>query len=309
MRFFSGLWQKKGLRASLAILVVLLAILPATAGQATETGTGYVEISQDEPGFVSQIFHNLFNSRALLETLRKPQFTLTAFILLNLIVFTETGLLIGFFLPGDSLLVTAGVACQLSSWNLPLLLGTLCLSAIVGDSVGYALGFRTGPKIFTRDKSWFFNKDHLLKAHAFYEKHGGKTIILARFMPIIRTFAPVVAGVAKMDYRKFLAFNVVGGVGWVSSMVLIGFSLTSVINPLFQKILGNTNFDVQDHIEKVVILVVLLSISPGIFVWIKSRRRKKAEILPQSIPSKEELVEASNQELNEASNEEVSCPR
>ena len=104
------------------------------------------------------------------------------------------------------------------------MLSTLCLSAIVGDSVGYSIGFKTGPKIFRREKSLFFNKDHLLKAQQFYERHGGKTIILARFMPIIRTFAPVVAGVGRMEYRRFLFFNVFGGIGWVCSMVLIGYS-------------------------------------------------------------------------------------
>lgn len=224
---------------------------------------------------LAEIFGNLFNSRALLSILSRPEFTIAAFIALNVIVFVETGLLIGFFLPGDSLLVTAGVACYLAGWNLPLLIGTLCVSAIIGDSVGYSIGYKSGPKIFNREKSWFFNKDHLLKAHAFYEKHGGKTIVLARFMPIIRTFAPVVAGVAQMEYRKFLAFNVLGGIGWVVSMILIGFSLSSIINPLFRNLLGKPEFDVQDHIEKVIILVVLLSISPGIYVWLKARMKKK----------------------------------
>jgi membrane-associated protein len=234
-----------------------------------------IDPANERPGFLPQVFQNVFNSRALLETLRQQEFTLAAFLVLNAIVFVETGLLVGFCLPGDSLLVTAGVACSSADWNLFLLLGTLCLSAIVGDSVGYAIGFKTGPKIFTRENSWFFNKDHLSKAHAFYEKHGGKTIVLARFMPIIRTFAPVVAGVAKMEYRQFLFFNVMGGTGWVLSMVLIGYWLMALINPTFQLILGNPQFDVQDHLEKVIILVVLLSISPGIFVWLRSRMGRK----------------------------------
>src|SRR5258708_27554421 len=114
------------------------------------------------------ILATLFDSPKLLETLGRPEFTVAAFIVLNLIVFTETGLLIGFFLPGDSLLVTAGVVCWGSGWNLPLLLTTLCISAIVGDTLGYAIGFKSGPKIFNREKSWFFNKDHLLKAQDFY---------------------------------------------------------------------------------------------------------------------------------------------
>jgi membrane-associated protein len=245
-----------------------------------------VDPPSEDTGFVMQILSNLFNSRALLSILEKPEFTLTAFVALNVIVFVETGLLIGFFLPGDSLLVTAGMACYTAHWNLPLLLVSLCVSAIVGDSVGYAIGLRTGPKIFNREKSWFFNKEHLLKAHAFYERHGGKTIILARFMPIIRTFAPVVAGVAAMNYRKFLLFNVIGGVGWVLSMILLGFSLPIFLNGAFQYLLGNPQFEVQDHIEKVVIWVVILSISPGIYVWLRSRLKKEPP-LPPAAPLQE----------------------
>jgi membrane-associated protein len=191
-------------------------------------------------------------------------------LLVAAIIFAESGLLIGFFLPGDSLLVTAGLVAQLSDWNLPLLLGTLSVSAIIGDSVNYSIGFKSGPKIFNREESWLFHKDHLLKAQQFYEKHGGKTIILARFMPIIRTFAPTVAGVGKMDYSRFLLFNIVGGIGWVFSMVLIGYFLPTLINPALRPIFG-PGFDVQDHVEKVVILVVLLSISPGIYVWLRSK--------------------------------------
>src|SRR5205085_1181805 len=154
----------------------------------------------------------------------------------NVIVLVETGLLVGFFLPGDSLLVTAGLiaANPQCGWSVPLLLVTLSLSAIVGDSVGYSIGYKTGPRIFCREKSWFFNKDHLLKAQAFYEKHGGKTIILARFMPILRTFAPVVAGVGRMEYRRFLFYNVCGGASWVCSMILCGYCLPSLLNPMLR---------------------------------------------------------------------------
>jgi membrane-associated protein len=226
--------------------------------------------------FLWAILKNLFNSRELMRVLGRPQYTLAAFIALNLIVFTETGLLVGFLLPGDSLLVVAGVVCAGAGWNLPLLLVTLCASAIIGDSVGYSIGYKTGPRIFNREKSWFFKKEHLLKAQEFYQKHGGKTIILARFMPIIRTFAPVVAGVGKMCYRRFLFFNIFGGIGWVVSMILIGFYLTWVINPALRPLFGET-FDVLDHIEKVVILVVLLSISPGIYVWLRSKFRGRVK--------------------------------
>ena len=218
-----------------------------------------------------------FNSRGLMEVLGRPEFAIAAFVALNMIVFVETGLLVGFFLPGDSLLVTAGLIASnpACSWPLPLLLVTLCLSAIVGDTVGYSIGYKTGPTIFCREKSLFFNKDHLLKAQEFYERHGGKTIILARFMPILRTFAPVVAGVGRMEYRRFLFFNVIGGVAWVVSMVLTGYFLPSLINPLLAPVFGQ-GFLVQDHVEKVVILVVLLSISPGIFAWVRHKLAGKA---------------------------------
>jgi membrane-associated protein len=235
-----------------------------------------VGAAAEEDGFFLLVLKNLFNSRELMKILSRPQYTLLAFVALNLIVFTETGLLVGFFLPGDSLLVTAGVVCAAAGWDLGLLLVTLCASAIIGDSVGYAIGWRAGPKIFNREKSWLFKREHLLKAQEFYERHGGKTIVLARFMPLIRTFAPVVAGVGKMRYRSFLFFNVFGGIGWVVSMILIGYFLKALINPTLQPIFG-PQFDVQDHIEKVVILVVLLSISPGIYVWLRSKFKGRAE--------------------------------
>ena len=218
------------------------------AAQTPAKGFAEIQVADEQPSFFMQIVSNLFNSRGLMETLQNPRYTLAAFIALNVIVFIETGIF--FFLPGDSLLVTAGVACWMAGWNLPLLLVTLCLSAIAGDSVGYAIGRKTGPRFSRARKSWLFNKEHLLEAHAFYEKHGGKTIVLARFMPIIRTFAPVIAGVAKMDYRKFLFFNVIGGVSWVVSMTLIGYCLSDLINPTFQNLFGIPDFNVQNHIER-----------------------------------------------------------
>jgi membrane-associated protein len=226
--------------------------------------------------FFGEVFRNLFNSHELMATLAKPEYAIASFAILSLIVFTETGLLIGFFLPGDSLLVTAGLVCVLSGWSLPLLLLTLCIAAILGDSVGYYIGVKTGPRIFYREKSFFFHKNHLLKAQGFYERHGGKTVILARFMPILRTFAPVVAGVGRMNYRRFLFFNIFGGVGWVCSMVLIGFLLPSLLNPAFQAIFG-ASFLIQDHVEKVVIVVVLLSLTPGIIFWVRSKLKGRAK--------------------------------
>jgi membrane-associated protein len=274
------------------IVAVFLSLFTSTIqAQTTDTGSAEIEAPAEQASFFMQIIRNLFDSKALMRTLEDPHYTLAAFIALNVIVFMETGVF--FFLPGDSLLVTAGVACGVAGWNLPLLLMTLCLSAIAGDSVGYAIGFKTGPKIFTRQKSWLFNKEHLLEAHAFYEKHGGKTIVLARFMPIVRTFAPVIAGVAKMNYRRFLCFNVVGAVSWVVSMTMIGFWLSELINPTVQYLLGIPDFNVQNHIEKVVILVVLLSISPGIFVWLRSRLKKNKSVLTNvSDAPRQELVNA-----------------
>jgi membrane-associated protein len=179
------------------------------------------------------------------------------------IIFAETGLMVGFFLPGDSLLVTAGVfaaAGQLNIWTLNAL---LVVAAIAGDTVGYWFGRRVGQALFKRPKSLLFNPAHLRRAHDFYEKHGGKTIIIARFMPVVRTFAPIVAGMGEMNYRRFLSFNVFGGLFWVVSMTGIGYFLG--------KIPG-----VREHIEVVILIVVFLSILPGIIAfareWWKKRR-------------------------------------
>src|ERR1043165_2949656 len=145
---------------------------------------GTVEVEED--GFFDALMHSIitFDNAGLMQTLRKPQFAWPAFIALNVIIFTETGLLLGFFLPGDSLLVIVGLICANPAcpWNLPLLLVSLCAAAIVGDSVGYSIGYKTGPKIFNREKSFFFNKDHLVKAQQFYKKPGGVPIILARMI-------------------------------------------------------------------------------------------------------------------------------
>ena len=182
---------------------------------------------------------------------------------LTLIIFTETGLLLGFFLPGDSLLVTAGLLASQPDFGLNVwILGViLTIAAIVGDSVGYSIGKATGPRIFTREDSLPFNKKHLLRAQAFYEKHGGKTIIIARFMPIVRTFAPVVAGVGQMQYRSFIMYNVIGGVAWVWSMLLTGY------------LLGRYIPGVAQHIEKVILVVIFLSILPGIIGWWRERSK------------------------------------
>jgi len=179
------------------------------------------------------------------------------------IVFAETGLLIGFFLPGDSLLFVAGfLASPAGKSVLPIVWVNVLLSAaaIAGDTVGYWIGKKAGPAIFNRPQSRFFRRDYLLRAHAFYEKHGGKTIVLARFIPIIRTFAPVVAGAGAMDYRRFLFFNVFGGIGWVLSMSLAGYFL------------GKIEW-VQKNLEKAVLIVIVLSLMPVFVHWWKARRR------------------------------------
>ncbi|MCW5960093.1 MAG: VTT domain-containing protein [Pyrinomonadaceae bacterium] len=191
------------------------------------------------------------------------------------IIFAETGLAIGFFLPGDSLLVVAGLFAAAGKLNIWIMLVTLFIAAVVGDAVGYYSGRKIGPAIFSRPKSRFFNPEHLKKAHAFYEKHGGKTIIIARFVPIVRTFAPIVAGAAKMTYRDFFVFNVVGGFFWVTSMLLAGYYLGGVVEIIVQNWFGVANFKLEDHIDKVVIVVVFLSILPMIYEYTKTKFGKK----------------------------------
>ncbi|HLM58896.1 MAG TPA: VTT domain-containing protein [Pyrinomonadaceae bacterium] len=188
---------------------------------------------------------------------------------LILIVFAETGLAVGFFLPGDSLLVVAGLVARMhpDRLNVVVLLGTLFVAAVVGDAVGYYTGLKLGPRLFTRQKSLLFRPSHLQKAHEFYEKYGGKTIIIARFVPIVRTFAPIVAGAANMSYRQFVVYNVVGGFAWVFSMILAGYFLGSVVEHAF-------GIKLEDHIEKVVVVVVFLSLLPPVYEYIRSRREK-----------------------------------
>jgi membrane-associated protein len=189
------------------------------------------------------------------------------YVVLFLVVFAETGLAAGFFLPGDSLLVVAGLFAARGDLNVFILLISLFVAAVVGDAVGYYSGLKMGPRIFKREKSLLFRPSHLEKAQGFYDKYGGKTIIIARFVPIIRTFAPIVAGAAKMPYRSFVVFNVLGGFLWVFSMILSGYFLGSVLKSRF-------GINLDEHIEKVVIIVVALSLLPPIIEYIKSRREK-----------------------------------
>ncbi|HQY21905.1 MAG TPA: VTT domain-containing protein [Ignavibacteria bacterium] len=181
---------------------------------------------------------------------------------LIIIIFAETGLLVGFFLPGDSLLITAGLIAAQGYLDIYMLNVSLILAAIIGDQVGYWFGKKTGPKIFKREKSLFFAKDHLVKAKHFYEKYGGRAIIYARFVPFARTFAPIVAGVGEMDYKKFISFNIFGGIFWVSSMTLLGYFF------------GNIPF-IKKNFEFVIIGVIILSIVPIIIGYLSHRKETK----------------------------------
>src|SRR5258708_5504338 len=183
------------------------------------------------------------------------------------VIFAETGLLVGFFLPGDSLLVTAGLFCtsatadQVPLLNIVTLNLAVMAAAIIGDTVGYWIGAKSGPKLFTREQSLLFSKKHLLRTQAFYERHGGKTIIIARFMPFVRTFAPVVAGIGKMDYRRFLSFNIFGGIGWVFSMTMLGFTLGKVYPPITKQI------------DKLIIVIIFVSLLPAMISWLTNRKK------------------------------------
>ena len=178
------------------------------------------------------------------------------------IVFAETGLLVGFFLPGDSLLITAGLLAANGTLNIWWLNGLLIVAAVVGDSVGYAIGRRLGPRLFTRQKSLLFNPAHIERTRRFYEKYGAKTIVIARFVPIVRTFAPVLAGVGGMEYRRFILYNVAGGVGWVVSMTWVGYLLRQSIP------------NVGSYIHIVVPIVIVLSCIPIAVELLRERRRR-----------------------------------
>lgn len=178
------------------------------------------------------------------------------------VVFAETGLLVGFIFPGDSLLFTIGVVIGAGHLNIWAICAVLIVAAILGDQSGYFLGYRTGPKIFSRPDSRFFKQDYVRQTQAFYDQHGGKALIMAKFVPIVRTFAPFMAGVGRMPYPRFLAFNVFGGFGWVVSMTVLGYFLGEV--PLVRK-----------HFEKVVLLIILISILPVILHALQSRGQKK----------------------------------
>ena len=182
---------------------------------------------------------------------------------LFVIVFAETGLLVGFFLPGDSLLVTAGLFAARGDLNIVWLNVVVMIAAVAGDATGYWIGARAGQALYSRPNSLLFRREHLIKTHAFYERHGGKTIVIARFMPIVRTFAPVVAGAAGMTYRRFALFNVAGGIGWVASMTLTGYFL------------GRAIPDLERNIHLVVAVVIFLSLLPGIISFLRAKMQAR----------------------------------
>lgn len=185
-----------------------------------------------------------------------------AYISLFCIIFAESGLLIGFFLPGDSLLFTTGFFASKGLLDIRILLPLLFVAAVAGDSVGYAFGRRVGRKLFQREKSLLFHKKHLLKAEEFYEKHGKKTIILARFVPVVRTFAPIVAGIGHMDYKTFITYNVVGGFLWAVGVTLLGYYLGQL--PI-----------VEENFEVAIFVIIFLSILPPIIHILQDPTHRK----------------------------------
>lgn len=203
---------------------------------------------------VGQVIHTLYDVDGIISW--------GGILIICLIVFAETGLFAGFFLPGDSLLITAGIFAAAGYFNVVYLLVFVTLSAIIGDQVGYYIGHKTGKFIFSRKDSLFFKHEHLEKAKLFYDKHGPKTIVIARFVPIVRTFAPAVAGAVKMEYSKFVSYNIWGGFLWVFATILGGFFL------------GRAIPNIKEYLYLVIGAVILLSFLPIIIGLAKSRKNK-----------------------------------
>lgn len=212
--------------------------------------------------FLWDLFHRIYDVEALVRV--------GGLVGLTAIVFVETGLLVGFFLPGDSLLVTAGLFAARGDLELLPMIVCLSVAAIVGDAVGYNIGARTGPKLFTRPDSLLFNKKHLITTKEFYERHGPFTIVIARFIPILRTFAPVVAGIGAMRYRRFVIYNIAGGIGWVLTTVLGGYFLGQMIP------------NIHDHIHKVIAVVIVLSLMPAIVKVAREKLKTKPSVSSSS---------------------------
>src|ERR1700752_3599139 len=211
---------------------------------------------------IRSLLHNLYDVQGLIQW--------GGTVLVCAIVFVETGLFVGFFLPGDSLLVTAGVFAAAHVLNISTLLPLVILCAICGDQVGYWIGRQAGHALYRREDSLFFKRRHLQRAHAFYEKYGGKTVILARFMPIVRTFCPPVAGAAQMRYARYLAFDVVGGCCWGAGLVLTGYFLGTLVPNIGQRI------------HWVIAVVVFLSLLPALIGAMRARSRQISK--PDALP-------------------------
>jgi membrane-associated protein len=206
------------------------------------------------------LLHSLTNPDKLIELLSTSMTGAAGYMLLFLIVFAESGLLVGFFLPGDSLLFTVGIVAGAGKLHIGAIIGMLAVASIAGDGIGFLLGSTLGYRLFKNPKSKIFRREYLDRTHQFYERHGGKTIIYAKFVPIIRTFAAFIAGVGKMQYSRFIVFNVFGAIGWVSLMITLGYNL------------GGIPF-IRANFEKVVLLIIALSLLP---IALQVLKRKKA---------------------------------
>jgi len=205
--------------------------------------------------FLKEIFNSIYDVKSLVMW--------AGYVGLFAIIFAETGLLVGFFLPGDSLLVTAGLFAATGELNILYLNLLLIPAAVLGNSAGYWIGYKSGPRLFKREQSLLFRKDYLIRTKLFYEKHGASTMIITRFMPILRTFAPIVGGIGQMNYKKFTYYNLIGAIGWIISMTFIGFFL------------GRTIPNIDKHIEKVIVVVVFLSLLPAIIKYLKHKFSKR----------------------------------
>ena len=232
--------------------------------------------------FLHKLFHLIFghlNDNAAWKALIDHVGPTNIYIVLFAIIFAETGLVIIPFLPGDSLLFAIGavIAGKEVGLSLPLVIGLLCVSAVLGDAVNYWIGYRIGPKIFSRETSKLLNKKHLIRAQEFYDKYGGKTIILARFVPVVRTFAPFVAGIGKMNFLRFWLFNVVGGVAWVLACISAGVFF------------GKFEF-VKRHFELVLMAIVVISVLPMAIEFLRARKDSQARGLQPEVKTSAERL-------------------
>ncbi len=211
-----------------------------------------------------EILRSLTNPDKLIALLSTSMTGWVGYLLLFLVVFAESGLLVGFFLPGDSLLFTVGIVAGAGKLEIGAIIAMLAAASILGDGIGFLLGSTLGYRLFQNSNSRIFRREYLDRTHAFYERHGGKTIIYAKFVPIIRTFAAFIAGVGKMQYGRFLTFNIVGAIGWVTLMVTLGYKL------------GGIAF-IRHNFEKVVLLIIAVSLLPPVLQVVNSRKRSQLE--------------------------------